>query len=78
VVIDETSKRASRSGTPKHGYIRTDEGIYVPDDEGKNYDLVVEAWQLRKGGMGLRELADYMNEEGYGRVIKGTKVKTVW
>lgn len=68
-------KEGKSSGTPKHGYIRTEEGIYVPDDEGKNYELVVEAWQLRKGGMGLRELADYMNEEGYGRVIKGTKAK---
>lgn len=25
--------------------------------------------------MGLRELADYLNEQGYGRVIKGTKAK---
>lgn len=66
-------KEGKSSGTPKHGYIRTDEGIYVPD--GDNYDLVVEAWQLRKNGMGLRELADYMNEQGYGRVIKGTKAK---
>lgn len=66
-------KEGKSSGTPKHGYIRTDEGIYVPD--GKNFDLIVEAWQLRKGGMGLRELADYMNEQGYGRVIKGTKAK---
>ncbi len=68
-------KEGKSSGTPKHGYIRTDEGIYVPDDEGRNYELIVEAWQLRKGGMGLRELADYMNEQGYGRVIKGSKAK---
>ena len=66
-------KEGKSSGTPKHGYIRTDEGIYVPD--GDNYDLIVEAWQLRKGGMGLRELADYLNEQGYGRLIKGTKAK---
>lgn len=66
-------KEGRSSGTPKHGYIRTDEGIYIPD--GQNYDLIVEAWQLRKGGLGLRELADYMNEQGYGRVIKGTKAK---
>lgn len=66
-------KEGKSSGTPKHGYIRTDEGIYVPD--GKNYDLVVEAWQLRKNGMGLREIAEYLNEQGYGRIIKGTKAK---
>lgn len=68
-------KEGKSSGTPKHGYLRTEQGIYVPDDEGNNYDLVVEAWQLRKGGMGLREIADYMNEQGYGRIIKGTKAK---
>ncbi len=66
-------KEGKSSGTPKHGYVRTDEGIYVPD--GKNYDLVVEAWQLRKNGTGLREIAEYMNEQGYGRVIKSTKSK---
>ncbi len=66
-------KEGKSSGTPKHGYIRTEEGVYVPD--GKNFDLVVEAWQLRKRGMGLREIADYMNEQGYGRIIKSTKAK---
>lgn len=66
-------KEGKSSGTPKHGYIRTEEGTYVPD--GKNYDLIVEAWQLRRNGMGLREIAEYMNEQGYGRVIKGTKAK---
>ena len=53
--------------------------MYVPTKASTcltvNYDLIVEAWQLRKGGMGLRELADYLNEQGYGRVIKGTKAK---
>ena len=69
-------KEGKSSGTPKHGYIRTDEGIYVPDNQdSNNFALIREAWQLRKGGMGLRELADYMNEQGYGRVIKGTKAK---
>jgi site-specific DNA recombinase len=66
-------KEGKSSGTPKHGYIRTDEGIYVPD--GKNYDLIVEAWQLRKGGTGLREIAEYLNKQGYGRVIKSTRSK---
>ncbi len=66
-------KEGKSSGTPKHGYIRTEDGTYIPD--GKNFDLVVEAWQLRKNGMGLREIAEYMNEQGYGRVIKGSKAK---
>ncbi len=66
-------KEGKSSGTPKHGYIRTDEGIYVPD--GHNYDLVKEAWRLRRNGISLREIANHMNEKGYGRVIKGTKAK---
>ncbi len=66
-------KEGKSSGTPKHGYIRTEEGIYMPD--GKNYDLIVEAWQLRKGGMGLREIAEYINDQGYGRVIKSKRSK---
>ena len=66
-------KEGKSSGAPKHGYIRTDEGIYEPD--GKNFDLVTEAWQLRKDGVGLREIAEYMNEQGYGRLIKNAKSK---
>jgi site-specific DNA recombinase len=66
-------KEGKSSGTPKHGYIRTDDGTYQPD--GKNYELVSEAWQLRKNGMSLREIAKYMNEQGYGRKIKDTKSK---
>jgi site-specific DNA recombinase len=61
------------SGTPKHGYVRTTEGTYVPD--GKNYELIVEAWQMRKNGMGLREIAHDLNSRGYGRAIKSTKSK---
>lgn len=61
------------SGAAKHGYVRTEEGIYVPD--GKNYEWVVEAWQLRKDGVGLREIAEYLNEQGYGRKIKSKKSK---
>lgn len=66
-------KEGKSSGTPKHGYIRTKQGIYVPD--GKNYDLVCEAWQMRKRGIGLREIAKYMNDNGYGRVVKDEKSK---
>lgn len=66
-------KEGKSSGAPKHGYIRTEEGVYRPD--GNNHELVKEAWQLRKDGMGLREIAEYVNEQGYGRIIKSTKSK---
>jgi site-specific DNA recombinase len=64
-------KEGKSSGTPKHGYIRTKQGTYMPD--GENYDLVCEAWQMRKRGIGLREIAKYMNDKGYGRIIKDEK-----
>ncbi len=61
------------SGTPKPGYIRTESGTYEPD--GKNFELMCEAWQMRKKHQNYRDIADYMNENGYARVIKGTKAK---
>lgn len=61
------------SGTPKHGYIRTEEGIYMPDS--KNFDLVKEAWQMRLRGHGLREISDWLNENDYRRIIKDKKSK---
>ncbi len=81
---DDLSQKVSRgirrgfaegksSGTPKPGYNRTDGGLYEPD--GKNYELLADAFQMRLGGTGYREIADYMNKSGYGRKIKGTKAK---
>ena len=66
-------KEGKSSGAPKHGYTRTSDGIYVPDDG--NYELIVEAWQLRKNGDSIREIADYLNSQGYGRVIKNARSK---
>ena len=56
------------SGTPKHGYIRTKAGQYQPD--GKNFELIQQAWQLRKSGEHLEAIASLINEQGYGRVYK--------
>lgn len=56
------------TGTPKHGYIRGEDGIYRRD--GKNFELICKAWQLRKEGRSLEAIAQYMNEHGYGRAYK--------
>lgn len=60
------------SGTPKHGYIRDEEGRYRPDNlnGSKNFDLIREAWQLRQAGKSLEVIAKHMNESGYGRLYK--------
>ncbi len=52
----------------KHGYKRDDNGFQVPD--GKNFDLMVDAWRMRRRGMSLEEIAAYMNDHGYGKLVK--------
>jgi len=42
----------------------------VPD--GKNFSLIVEAWQQRVTGTSLEAIANTMNAHGYGRLIKST------
>lgn len=59
-----------KTGTPKHGYIRDAEGLYRPD--GKNFELISEAWERRREGQSLEQIATWMNEQGYGRIIKRT------
>lgn len=61
------------SGTPKHGYIRDEAGFYRPD--GNNYNLICEAWEMRKEGKTLVAIADYMNSKGYARVYKENAIK---
>ena len=56
------------AGTPKHGYIRDEEGRYRPD--GKNFELVQQAWVMKKEGKSLVAIAKYMNDNGYARVYK--------
>jgi site-specific DNA recombinase len=79
---DDLSQKVSRgmrrgfadgksSGSPKPGYIRNEDGFYEPD--GKNFELVSEAFQLRLTGTGHREIAEHMNNEGYGRRSKVTR-----
>lgn len=52
---------------PKHGYIN-EEGIYKPD--GKNHELIVEAWEMRKDGESLEKIAEYMNKNNYEKITK--------
>lgn len=65
-------KEGKSSGTPKHGYIRGEDGICRPDDQDgcKNFELICEAWNMRKAGQSLESIAKYMNDNGYGRIYK--------
>lgn len=60
-----------KTPTPKHGYMRDKDGFYKPD--GTNFDLVVKAWELRKEGVSLDEINEYMNKSGYARQTKTGK-----
>jgi len=57
-----------KSPAYKHGYYRDKNGYYRPDS--KNFELVKEAWKMRKEGTSIEEIANYMNSEGYVRIIE--------
>lgn len=77
--VRKSLKEGKSSGTPKHGYIRGEDGIYRPDDQdgSKNFELICDAWNMRKEGKSLESIAAYMNERGYGRVYKSDADKKV-
>src|SRR3990167_4060613 len=57
-----------KSHIPKHGYIKDEEGLYRPD--GRNFELICEAWAMRKEGTSLEQIEEYLDKEGYQRIIK--------
>ena len=59
-----------KSAIPKHGSIRTEEGYYKPD--GKNFELICTAWELRSKGESLEDITKFMNDNDYSKVIKRT------
>lgn len=61
-------KEGKSSGSPKHGYIRDDEGLYRPDE--RNFELIKQAWQRRAEGATLTEVADFLNVQGYSKYYK--------
>ncbi len=71
--VRHSFREGKSSGTPKYGYVRDEEGIYQPD--GKNFELIRAAWQMRTNGATYREIANYVNSHGYGRRIKGKRAK---
>ncbi len=56
--------------TPKHGYYTDANKMYRPD--GENFELVKKAWEMRAKGTSIDEIATYMDQKGYERVIKST------
>ncbi len=54
-------------GTPKHGYIRDNEGIYRKD--GDNFVILQKAWHMRAEGVSQQEICDYINSQGYQKHV---------
>lgn len=66
------SRQEGKTATFRHGYVRNEDGYQVPD--GKNFELIKKAWEMRYQGKSLEEIAKYMNDNGYQRIIKRSKV----
>lgn len=62
-------------GTPKHGYVRDDDGVYRPD--GKNFEIIQRAWHMRASGEHMQVICDYINEQGYQKFFKKDKTKVI-
>ena len=72
--VRKALKEGKSSGTPKHGYIRDEDGIYRPD--GKNFELICKAWEMCKTGKSLEVIATYMNDNGYSQTYKDKAQKS--
>ncbi len=63
-----------RSWISKHGYVLDENKQYQPD--GKNFDLILQAWRMRKEGHSLEAIANKISAQGYVKVMKtGKKVQ---
>ena len=58
-----------KTPVPKHGYLN-EKGVYKPD--GKNFDLICAAWEMRATGESLDNITKFMNDNDYSRIIKKT------
>ncbi len=65
------SRQEGKTATFKYGYVRDSEGYQRSD--GKNFELVRDAWKMRYEGHSLENIEGYMNKNNYRRFIKRTK-----
>ncbi len=59
--------KEGKTPTPKHGYTN-EGGLYKPD--GDSFNILQEGWEMRGEGVGIQEIADYLNRKGYVRLVK--------
>lgn len=61
--VSRALSEGKSSGTPKHGYLRSEDGIYRP--EGNNFELIKNAWMLRIEKASFSEIIKYLNDNNY-------------
>ncbi len=61
-----------KSPVPKYGYINED-GSYRPD--GRNFELMCEAWQMRKEMKSIEQICQYLQQQGLHRDVKSSGKK---
>src|SRR3989344_3658012 len=61
-----------KSPAPKHGYFRDVDGKYKSD--GKNFELICDAWNMKTENISHEDIANYMNNKGYGRKTKTGRI----
>lgn len=65
------SRFVSEGKTPmtKQGYVN-EEGIFRPD--GQNFELIKKTWLMRKEGTSIEDINEYLNQNGYFKVVKSS------
>lgn len=66
--------QGGKTPAPKHGYVN-EKGAYQPD--GKNYELICDAFEMRKKGISLKDIVQYLQDNGYYRKIKSNDRKSL-
>ena len=56
-----------KTATPKYGYTN-EGGFYKPDEE--NFKLIHKAWEMRTKGTSIEDINNYLNKQGFYRLVK--------
>jgi site-specific DNA recombinase len=64
---------ATGIGKDKHGYFRDEYSYYRPN--GRNFELIRQAWQLRKNNATYTEIGTFLERQGYEKAVRNKSGK---